>query len=131
MPNGKKQCIRCGKFKTLNTRNFKKREPYLYFDAVFDRMCKICRDRYDEKTMPLENENNKEHEPRECRREDCNVVFTPRRDDQVFCKRTCGMLHRRAKNKEGKAERTKKRNSGEGIPNKFLVRGKIYGVDYR
>ncbi len=129
----KKICTKCKESKLLTIGNFKRREAYLYFKPLFDNICRKCRDLASSNEGNKRKYNSKAKKEIECESQYCEIVFLPGRTDQRFCSRSCRLLHNnRGYKDKRKAEHIMLEEQGtKQIPEKFLKRGRIYGVDYR
>ncbi len=128
----KKRCIRCKELKPKTIGNFKRRESYLSFKPDFDRICRECKDKEENAREPTRVYKAKKRQKKVCESEECEQTFVATRSDQRYCGRDCMLAMKGKKNTEKlQQERIElARNPKKEIPQKFLVRGKIYGVDY-
>ncbi len=128
----RKVCLRCKQNKLLNVGNFKKREAYLDFKPSFDRICRQCKQSEYNKKKKVRKYKTKAREEITCALFSCDNEFMPTRVDQKYCCRDCMLVSNGNKRKDRikldkDLEKVQTKNK---ILNKFLVRGKIYGVDY-
>ena len=124
-----RKCLKCGKAKQLNIGNFKKRKNAIEFSIS----CRLCLDsesarRYRERTIILE-----EARTLDCKNPKCNETFTGKRKGALFCSRQCRITY--ANNDKTmrriKSMQENKNKKKVAIDTKWLIRGRIYGVDYR
>ncbi len=124
----KRRCIRCKELKPKTIGNFKRRESYLSFKPDYDIMCRVCRDIQSEKKR-IKVPKRIIHK-RTCAREGCDVFFQPNRLGTSYCSKRCRILIEQAKSKQEALDCATSRKTKSKIPKRFLVRGRIYGVDY-
>ncbi len=128
MGNLERTCLRCEEKKILNIGNFKRREAYLDFKPSYDSICRYCRDK------AINNNKRyvkKKKLKRACALIGCINTFETSVGTKKFCSKKCYKKAYDARLKGERIERDQAKEIGGQIPEKFLVRGKIYGVDYR
>jgi len=127
---GYRKCLRCKEEKKLVKANFGKRQRDKRFEPSWDRICLDCRSA----ELGMDKEELRENKPlklRTCRNPNCSIKIN-RHDNKVYCSEECLEEARLIRIQEKKTEtRIKNEENQEKIPEKYLVRGRIYGVDYR
>jgi len=123
--NESRDCLRCKISKPLTVGNYKKRAPYLNFEPLFDIICRKCRD-----TQANKNRIERPKYHKAC--EECGKEYVARRVSSIFCGTKCKNKNRRKDEQVRrisalKANRAKPKQK---IDPKWLVRGKISGVNY-
>jgi len=125
-----KKCIRCEEIKELDNINFKRRAGYLDFKPPWDRVCRKCREEERKQEQIKKAHQKALNNTRKCRHRDCQVkIKTLTR--KVYCSQECHDQEKIKREQERRIEslRYNRENKGE-ISKKYLVRGRISGVDY-
>ena len=124
-------CLRCKKEKPLTSKFFPRMQKYLDFKPGFARICRDCRKVIHNEQGKQRSKEKNAGKTRKCKYRNCdNRVLT--KDLIRYCSPACKENERKAAAELRNEEKQRNgRNISEGIDPKFLVRGKIYGVDYR
>ena len=126
---GTRKCLRCDIIKYNTTEFFSRTKSTIGLKYSVDRICKRCRNI--EKSARYNKMRRDAHKPvviicknRKCGNEVTKVGF------KLYCDDECRIEQKRFETNERKRAGAISRDTKEPIPEKFLVRGKISGVDY-
>lgn len=124
-----RKCIRCKKTKPNNEHNFKRKKSTMNLADSIDVMCRDCRNKQYSKAENEKRKTTRRPTMIECRNRNCTKMVD-KIGFKLYCTDECRHDQTSHNAKMKRKDEIALKGSTKPIPQKFLERGKIYGVDY-